>query len=179
MNLSTEAAVIEAILFLEGEPISLDKIARVGGLSKDVSRAAIEQLQERYNDSRFGLEVVHIGEGYAFAPKQKYWDVLKDHYGKKNDSKLSRAAMETLSIIAYSQPITKAEIENIRGVSSDSMIKLLMQRKLIQETGRKEAPGRPVLFGTSKDFLKQFRLSSLSELPKLEDIDKERFELNG
>ncbi|AFG37577.1 SMC-Scp complex subunit ScpB [Spirochaeta africana] len=179
MNLNTEAAIIEAILFLEGEPVGLDKLARVGGLSKDVLRAAMEQLQEKYADPQFGLEIVHVGEGYAFAPKQEFWEVLKDHYGKKNENKLSRAAMETLSIIAYSQPITKAEIENIRGVSSDGMIKLLLQRSLIRETGRKEAPGRPVLYGTTREFLKLFRLSSLSELPKLEDIDKERFELNG
>lgn len=179
MNLSTEAAIIESILYLEAEPVTLEKMARIGGLSKDVLRAALEQLQEKYSSPESGLEIVHIGEGYSIAPKQEYWDVLKEHYGKKNDNKLSRAAMETLSIIAYSQPITKAEIENIRGVSSDGMIKLLMQRKLIQETGRKDAPGRPVLFGTTKDFLKLFRLSSLADLPKLEDIDKERFELNG
>ncbi|GAB6090844.1 SMC-Scp complex subunit ScpB [Spirochaeta dissipatitropha] len=179
MNLSTEAAIIESILYLEAEPVSIEKMARIGGLSRDVLRAALEQLQEKYSDEQCGLEIVHIGEGYTIAPKQQYWDVLKEHYGKKNDNKLSRAAMETLSIIAYSQPITKAEIENIRGVSCDGMIKILMQRKLVQETGRKEAPGRPVLYGTTKDFLRLFRISSLSELPKLEDIDKERFELNG
>ena len=179
MTLSTEIAIIESILFLESEQVSIEKLTRISGLSKDVVRAAVEQLQEKYSDLHCGLEVAHIGEGYCLAPKQQYWEVLKDHYGKKNENKLSRAGMETLSIIAYSQPITKAEIENIRGVSSDGMIKLLVQRNLIQETGRKEAPGRPVLYGTTKAFLKLFRLSSLAELPKLEDIDKERFELNG
>ena len=179
MNLSTEAAIVESILYLESEPVGVDRLAKISGLSKDVLLRVLSELQERYANSEGGLEILCIGEGYHFAPKKQYWDVLKDHYAKKNDNRLSKAAMETLSIIAYSQPITKAEIENIRGVSSEGMIKQLTQRKLIQEAGRKEAPGRPVLYGTTRDFLTLFRLSSLAELPKLEDIDKERFELNG
>jgi len=87
--------------------------------------------------------------------------------------------METLSIVAYSQPITRAEIESIRGVSSDNMIRLLVSRNLVQEVGRKDAPGRPVQYGTTQDFLKVFRLSSIADLPKLDELDTERFELDG
>jgi segregation and condensation protein B len=113
------------------------------------------------------------------SPKKEYWDNLKDRYGKKNDSKLSKAALETLSIIAYSQPITRSEIEAIRGVSADNMIRLLLERELIRETGKKDIPGKPVQFGTTKEFLKLFRLDSIADLPKLNESEADRFELEG
>ena len=101
--------------------------------------------------------------------------VLRERYGKKNDARLSRAAMETLSIVAYSQPVTRAEVENLRGVNADAMMRLLLQRELIREVGRKDAPGRPVQYGTTREFLKLFRLSSIAELPKLTEADQARF----
>jgi segregation and condensation protein B len=118
-----------------------------------------------------------ITGGWALVPKKDIWDVLKERYGNKNEGKLSRSALETLSIIAYSQPITRAEIEAIRGVSADNMIRLLAERNLIKEVGKKDAPGKPVQFGTTKEFLKFFRLNSISDLPKLEETESERFEL--
>ena len=105
------------------------------------------------------------------------WNFLKEKYGKKNEGKLSKSAMETLSIIAYSQPITRAEIEAIRGVSADNMVRLLMERNLIRETGKKDVPGKPIQYGTTKDFLKFFRLNSIADLPKLDETESERFEL--
>jgi len=113
------------------------------------------------------------------AAKREYWENLKERYGKKNEGKISRAAMETLAIIAYSQPVTRAEIEKIRGVSADNMIRLLMEKSLIRETGKKDVPGRPVTYGTTKDFLKVFGLKSIAELPKLSEADMEKFELQG
>ena len=115
--------------------------------------------------------------GWCITPKKEYWEVLKEFYGSKRDGKLSKSAMETLSIIAYSQPITRAEIESLRGVGVDNMIRLLIERNLIKEVGRKDAPGRPTQFGTTKEFLKLFRLNSIAELPKLDENEEERFEL--
>jgi segregation and condensation protein B len=112
------------------------------------------------------------------APKKEYWETLKERYGKKNDAKLSRAAMETLAIIAYSQPITRSEIEALRGVSADNMLRLLTERALIKETGKKDIPGHPVQYGTTKDFLRLFRLNSIAELPKLDEDEAGRFELD-
>ncbi|MDR3343000.1 MAG: SMC-Scp complex subunit ScpB, partial [Treponema sp.] len=126
-----------------------------------------------------GVELCRIGGGVMISPKKEYWDNLKDRYGKKNDSKLSKAALETLSIIAYSQPITRSEIEAIRGVSADNMIRLLLERELIRETGKKDIPGKPVQFGTTKEFLKLFRLDSIADLPKLNESEADRFELEG
>ena len=103
--------------------------------------------------------------------------MLRERYGEKNSGRLSRSAMETLSIIAYSQPITRGEIEAIRGVSADNMIRLLSERNFIKEVGRKDVPGRPIQFGTTKEFLKFFRLNTIADLPRLDDNEEERFEL--
>ena len=136
-------------------------------------------MKTLYAAEEHGLHLVEFDGGYMFAPKRELWEYLKDRYGRKNDSKLSRAAMETLSIIAYSQPITRGEIESIRGVSADTMIRLLLAKDLIREVGKKEAPGRPIQYGTTKEFLKLFGLSSIADLPKLDELDRDRFELNG
>lgn len=177
MILKTETALIEAILFLETEPVSISSIAKASGLTKDVVFQLLEQLETAYNDESRGLELIKLGESYQLSPKHSLWNHLKDRYGKQNTQRLSKAAMETLSIIAYSQPITRGEIESIRGVSSDSMLKTLMTRDLVKEVGKKDAPGRPSQYGTSRNFLKVFGLSSISELPRLDEVDQARFEL--
>jgi segregation and condensation protein B len=103
--------------------------------------------------------------------------VLRHHYGKKTDEKMSRAALETLSIVAYSQPVTRIEIDSIRGVNSAGTLKVLLDRGFIRETGRKDTPGRPVQYGTTKEFLQLFGLASIADLPKLDEAERERFEL--
>ncbi len=172
-----ETALVEAVLYLETEPVSEDFIARVTGFSKDVVLAALENLKTRCEGPDFGLELLHISGGWMICPKKDLWESLKDRYGKKTEGRLSRAAMETLSIIAYSQPITRAEIEAIRGASPDNMIRLLMDRDLIKEVGKKDVPGKPVQFGTTKEFLRLFRLNSIADLPKLDEPESGRFEL--
>ena len=179
MTLSREQSIIEAILFLESDPVNIQHLVKVSGLSRDAIREVLSLLEEHYKDSEHGLSLIEMNEGWVLTPKEELWEHLKEYYGKKNDDKLSRAAMETLSIIAYSQPLTKAEIENIRGVSSDGMIRLLVKKNLIKEVGKKDVPGKPIQYGTSKDFLKMFRLKSIAELPKLDEVEQRRFELNG
>lgn len=175
--METETALIEAIFLLETDPVDEALLARVTGFSRDVVDAVLERLRERYADAGCGMELVQISGGWALSPKRELWESLKERYGRKNDARLSRAAMETLSIIAYSQPITRGEIEAIRGVSADTMIRLLADRNLIKEVGKKDIPGKPVQFGTTKEFLKFFRLNSISDLPKLDETENERFEL--
>jgi segregation and condensation protein B len=178
-SLEKETALIEAILFLESDPIDEGAIARVSGLSKDIVKYALENIFERYASSDCGLELSRIGGGVMISPKFDYWNCLKDRYGRKNEAKISRAAMETLAIVAYSQPITRTEIENIRGVSADNMMRLLIEKGLVREIGKKDVPGKPVLYGTTKEFLKMFRLNSIADLPKLSENDVEKFELEG
>jgi segregation and condensation protein B len=177
MELHTETALVEAVLFLENEPIEVSALSRITGLARDVVQKALETLADTYKSDLHGLELVTMENGYHFQPKPYLWSVLRDRYGRKNENRLSRAALETLSIIAYSQPITRAEIENLRGVSADGMIRVLLSRNLIQETGKKDAPGKPSQYGTTREFLKLFRLSSISELPKLDEREENRFRL--
>ena len=174
-----EQALIEAILFLESEPVDIGTLAKLTDLSKEMVEMALKALKERLQGEQFGLDLIELAGGYVLTPKESLWQYLKDRYGKKNENRLSKAALETLSIIAYSQPITKGEIENIRGVSADGMIRILLDRGYIKVVGKKDAPGKPVQYGTTKDFLKTFRLSSIADLPKLDEKNQERFELNG
>jgi segregation and condensation protein B len=168
--------LVEAVLFLENEPVEPAVLCRITGLNRDQLLEAIQVLRDRYADESHGMEIVELGGGYTLAAKQKLWELLKPRYGKRGEGKLSRAALETLSIIAYSQPVTRQEIEAIRGVSADGMIKLLASRNLIREVGKKQVPGRPVQYGTTKEFLKTFRLGSIADLPKLDELDAEKFE---
>ena len=179
LELIKETALIEAILFLEGEAIEEANLSRISGVSRDIVEKALQKLEERYAQEISGLEISRIGGGLMISPKKDYWDLLKTRYGKKNENRLSRAAMETLSIVAYSQPITRAEVEAIRGVQADNMIRLLIEKNLIREMGKKDVPGKPSMYGTTRDFLKLFRLGSISDLPKLDESEAERFELKG
>ncbi|MDR2743160.1 MAG: SMC-Scp complex subunit ScpB [Treponema sp.] len=179
ISLKKETALVEAILYLEADPLDEAVVSRISGLSKDVIAKALENLDERYNREDSGVELSRIGGGVMISPKKEYWDNLRERYGKKNESKLSKAALETLSIIAYKQPITRSEIEQIRGVQADTMIRLLLEKNLIRETGKKDAPGRPIQYGTTRDFLKFFRLESIADLPKLNEMESDRFELTG
>jgi segregation and condensation protein B len=174
-----ETALIEAILYLEAEPLNEASLCRKSGLGKELVLKALEALEERYAREDSGVELSRIGGEIMISPKKEYWDSLREQYGKKNESKLSKAALETLSIIAYSQPVTRSEIEAIRGVSADNMIRLLVEKKLIREMGKKDVPGKPDQFGTTRDFLKFFRLESIADLPKLNDSETDRFELGG
>jgi segregation and condensation protein B len=175
IRLEREAALIETVLFLESEPLDELALSRITGLSRDVIEAAIELLLEESRVGSRGIEPVKSGGGWILAPKAELWESMKERYGKKNESRLSRAALETLSIVAYSQPITRAEVEAIRGVSADGMIRFLLERELVKEVGKKEAPGRPVQYGTTKEFLKYFRLGSIADLPRLDELERDRF----
>lgn len=176
MSLSREAALVEAVLLLESEPLELRRLAAAAGLAPEAAAAALAELREALAEGGHGLEIVDIGGGVSLAPHRDLWETLRGRYGKSADNRLSRAALETLAIIAYSQPITRAEIESIRGVQADGMIRLLVSRSLIREVGRKDAVGRPVQYGTTREFLKAFRLASIADLPKLDGLERERFE---
>jgi len=174
-----EKAVIEAILFMESEPVDIKLLTRISGLSKEQVLTVLAELGEDLTSPDRGLEISDLGGGYQLVPKKVLWPRLQERYGKRRDSRLSRAAMETISIIAYSQPITRSEIENLRGVSADAMIRQLLEKELIREVGKKDAPGRPIQYGTSREFLLRFGLSSIADLPKLDELEQERFNLNG
>lgn len=176
MELVTETALIEAILFLESEPVNEKQLSNISELSEEVVADCIENLKKKYESEESGIELAMITGGWVLSPKKEFWNVLSDRYGEKNKGRLSKSALETLSIIAYSQPITRSEIEKIRGVSADNMIRILLDRGLIKEAGRKDVPGRPIQFGTTNDFLKHFHLNSIKDLPRLDEDEEKRFE---
>ncbi|MGM0431692.1 MAG: SMC-Scp complex subunit ScpB [Spirochaetota bacterium] len=175
-DMSRQAQLVEAVLFLENESMSVERIAKTTELTELDASRALEELSAHYAEYAHGMELIEQGGEYLFMPKKHLWEDLKEHYGRKVDRRLTKAALETLSIIAYSQPITKKEIDSIRGVSSETIIKLLRDKDFIQIVGHRDSPGRPILYGTTKKFLKNFNLSSISSLPRLSEIDQERFE---
>lgn len=177
MMLSDEARLLEAILFIENQPTSLDRLCELTGLKPDMAEDALAELGDEYERREGGLLLtLDDDELYSFSPAVDLYPKLKASYGRKVDRRLSRAAMEILAIIAYGQPITRGEIEKIRGVGSDTIVKMLRDREYIMVKGRKNAPGHPWLYHTTKKFLHEFNLKSIQDLPKLSEIDKMRFE---
>lgn len=166
-------AVLEVILFLSGEPVTLSTIKDVIELPEPDIKRLMDELILKYREQNGGLLIVEIANGYQMVTNPEYSEWVKKFKGTQLSTKLSMPALETLSIIAYKQPIIKAEIEQLRGVNSDSAIKTLLEKRLIKVIGRKEAPGRPFLYGTTKEFLKYFGLKDLTELPTLKDLVRE------
>lgn len=177
MNLDSETALLETVLFLESEPQTVESLAKITQFSEDVVDECLERLKEKYESPDSGIEVSQILGGWLLTPKKECFDLVKERYGKKNEGRLSKAAIETLSIIAYSQPITRAEIESIRHVSADNMMRILLDRKFIKEVGKKDIPGKPVMYGTTDEFLEFFHMQSIADLPQLDESESKRFEL--
>jgi len=164
------AAVIEALIFVSDEPLSIKTIADVLKEDKEVVSEALATLVEEFNSRHTGLQLREVAGGWQFATKPEYHEHVRAFLKTRPSAKLSIASLETLAVIAYRQPITVPEILEIRGVQSPSAIKTLLDKKLIVAKGRKETVGRPMMYGTSKEFLLQFGLKDLSELPSVEDF---------
>ena len=175
LNLDTETALLETVFFLESEPQNVASLSKITKLAENVVEDCIERLKEKYSNADSGIEIIQILGGWCLVPKRESFDFVKERYGRKNEGKLSKSAIETLSIIAYSQPITRAEIESIRHVNVDNMMRLLLDRKFIMEDKRKDVPGKPMMYKTTNEFLEFFHLQSIDDLPKLDEIESERF----
>jgi segregation and condensation protein B len=174
--------IIEALLFVSGDPISIDRLREViGGVNKRQIELALEGLKKEYAESNRGLQVVEIAGGYQLSTRIEMAPWIKEMEKIKAASRLSKPGLETLAIIAYKQPATRSEIEMIRGVDVAGVLKTLMERKLVKIVGRKEVAGRPMMYGTTREFLQYFGLSDLTGLPTLKEFsevaDAERDEL--
>lgn len=164
------AAIIEALIFVSDEPLSVKMIADVLKEDKQVISESIAALAEEFNGRNSGLQLREVAGGWQFATRPEYHEHVRAFLKTRPSAKLTIASLETLAVIAYRQPVTVPEILEIRGVQSPSAIKTLLDKKLIVAKGRKETVGRPMMYGTSKDFLLQFGLKDLSELPSVEDF---------
>lgn len=165
MDLQNLEAQIEAILFTMGEAVETERIARALECDANVVRQTIHGMIERYDSAERGIQIIELNDSFQMSTKQNMYETIIKiaHVPKKHV--LSEVLLETLSIVAYKQPITKQEIEAIRGVSCDHVINKLVDYRLIAEVGRLDAPGKPIVFGTTEDFLRSFGLTSLEELP--------------
>nr|CAA9219285.1 Segregation and condensation protein B [uncultured Armatimonadetes bacterium] len=158
--------IIECLLFVSGEPVSVKDLARTTETDADAVYAAIRTLRDRYVHS--GLQIVEIAGGFQLATRPEYAPAV-GRLLAPHANRLSRPSLETVTIVAYRQPCTQADIEAVRGVSSDGVLKTLIERGLLKEAGRKPSPGRPILYATTDDFLHYFGLASLSDLPPLDE----------
>ncbi len=164
-------AIIEALIFAAPQPVTPREIYQVlGGVAKEDAQTALEQLKEAYAQEGRGLQVVEVAGGYQITTRPEYNDWVRELISPKGPTRLSIQALETLAVIAYKQPVTLPEIIELRGVKSGGVIKTLLERRLIRIVGRKEVVGRPMLYGTTKDFLLHFGLKDLAELPKVEEF---------
>ncbi len=168
----TVESVTEAVLFASDEPLSAERLADIVGTSVKQIRTHIKNLNDKYkaNNNAFGIE--QIAGGYQMLTLSPYNHWLKKLLRVRSDSKLSPAALETLAIIAYKQPVIRADIETIRGVAVGEIARSLMYKGLVKIVGRAEVLGRPMLYGTTKKFLEVFGLNSLKDLPKIEELKK-------
>ena len=167
MNNSELIPMLEAVLFAMGEPIEIERLCVALELDEIAVSDALAKLQEKYEDEACGICLLKLDNKYQICTKQKYADSIRSVIEVKKNAPLSQAAFEVLAIIAYNQPVTKAFIEQIRGVDCSGVISSLCQKSLIEERGRLDLPGRPLIYGTTAEFLRCFCISSLDELPPL------------
>lgn len=168
-------AHVEAILFTMGEAVEISRIAEAVGHDEDTVRNCIRALSDRYKDSSFGVQIIELNGSFQMCTKPEMYETIIKITKVPKKYALTDVLLETLSIVAYKQPITKQEVEVIRGVNSDHSINKLLEYGLIEEVGRKNAPGRPCLFGTTEDFLRNFGIASIEELPTITTEKMEEF----
>jgi segregation and condensation protein B len=164
-------SIVEALIFVAGEPLTVKTLAEVLTEDKETIEAAVEELAQEYEQRESGLQIRAIAGGWQIGTRAEFHEEIRRFLKTRPSAKLSLAALETLAVIAYKQPVTVPEILEIRGVQSASAIKTLLDKRLIVARGRKETVGRPMQYGTSKDFMIQFGLKDLSELPSIEDFE--------
>jgi segregation and condensation protein B len=172
MDLSDAKSIIEAVLFAADKPVSIEQFIMLVELDYNTVERLILELQQEYDAEKRSFQITEIANGFQMCTRSEYASWIKKFYTTEVSSRLSMSSLEALAVVAYKQPATRAEIEEIRGVSSDSVIHTLLERNLISIIGRKDAPGRPLMYATTIEFLVHFGLKDLSELPSIDEIDK-------
>lgn len=173
MELKELESVIEGILFASGDPVGVERICMTLEQDRETVDAVCQRLADRYSYERRGIRLVHLDNCWQMCSSPEYADVIRKTFENRKPAKLSQPALEVLAIIAYFQPVTRAYVDQVRGVDSSYTMSLLQERELIEECGRLAVPGRPIQFRTTKTFLRTFGLSSLAELPELPSTSAE------
>ena len=171
MDLKKSRRIIEALLFASGEPLTVEQIvSAVDGLDAKSAGTLLSELQSHYDKGKHGFQLVEVQNGYQLTTRADYSEWVRRLFAKRISSRLTTAALEALAIVAYHQPVTRADVEEIRGVNSDSVLNSLIERKIVTIAGRKDVPGRPLLYATTDAFLRHFGLRDLTDLPSLEEL---------
>ena len=175
MKIKETEAAIEAILFAMGGSVELPRIARAIGVDEKTTGRIIRNMMDRYQEENRGIQIIELENSFQMCTKKEYYQYLINIALHPQKPALSDVMLETLSIIAYKQPITKIEVEKIRGVKSDHAVNKLVEYGLVEEVGRLDAPGRPMLFGTTEEFLRTFGVGSIDELPVISEDMVEQY----
>ena len=179
MDRQKEKAILEAILFTMGESVEVERLAAVIEEDKKMTREWLMDMKEEYDGTTCGVTLLELDDSFQMCTKAEMYEYLIKIAKTPRKYVLTDTLLETLSIVAYKQPITRAEIEKIRGVSCDHAVNRLVEFGLIAEVGRMDAPGRPLLFGTTEEFLRSFGVKSLEELPELSAVQIEEFKMQA
>ena len=167
MNKQQTISAIEAVLFASGDPISIDRLSQTFEIKPEEVEKYIKELEKKYNEKGSGFYVVRLENTYQLVTREEFAPYIKTAFDIKRRTPLSPAALEVLAVIAYNQPVTRSFIEQVRGVDCSGVVSTLVEKGLIEERGRLELPGRPLLYGTTKTFLRSFSLGDLGDLPPL------------
>ena len=168
LELEKIEAAVEAVLFTMGDAVSVDKLAAAIGHDTETTRKLVHQMMDRYNSREGGLEIIELEDSFQLCTRKEYYDTLIKVAKQPKKYVLTDVQLEVLSIVAYKQPVTRQEVEKIRGVNSDHALNRLVEYGLVGEAGRLDAPGRPILFGTTEEFLRNFGVRSTEELPSIQ-----------
>ena len=170
LELEKIEAAVEAVLFAMGDAVSVDKLAAAIGHDAETTRKLVHQMMDRYNSREGGLEIIELEDSFQLCTRKEYYDTLIKVAKQPKKYVLTDVQLEVLSIVAYKQPVTRQEVEKIRGVNSDHALNRLVEYGLIGEAGRLDAPGKPILFGTTEEFLRTFGVQGLEELPAVDPV---------
>lgn len=179
LELEKIEAAVEAVLFAMGDAVSVDKLAAAIGHDTETTRKLVHQMMDRYNSREGGLEIIELEDSFQLCTRKEYYDTLIKVAKQPKKYVLTDVQLEVLSIVAYKQPVTRQEVEKIRGVNSDHALNRLVEYGLVGEAGRLDAPGRPILFGTTEEFLRNFGVRSTEELPSIQPDLMEEMKSRG
>ncbi len=175
MELKQAESIIEGVLFAAGDEVDVEKLSDILDIDIKSTRAILTALSDKYDREMRGIQIIRLEDSYQMCTRRDYQEYISKLVEPRRSQSLSNAAMEVLAIVAYKQPVTRAVIEQIRGVSCDTLVNKLLEKNFIEEVGRLDTPGRPMLFGTTEEFLRCFGIESLAELPDFEEENPEDF----
>ena len=178
MNIKEMVAACEAVLFASGEPVSLMRICEIFEVDEEAAEGVMNMLSDRLVNSDSGIKLVKLDKVYQLCTREEYVEYIRKTLDLRRKTPLSQAAFEVLAVIAYNQPVTKAYVEQVRGVDCSGVVSTLVEKGLLEEKGRLELPGRPLLYGTTDNFLRCFSLKSLGDLPEI-PTDEDNADANG